>query len=292
MVLSAPTHVRNVVIKGGADSTGRIPARLNATAKDGGQQSVLPGCNREHDPRWTQSCVWRADYTGQVTCLQTSNSATVVQTCDASQTQTIPNRNNTAVILQVIISIIPRLRRTGPRSSSFARRPWGLDRTQRRIAQYIKQSLGPGTPEDTEEGDSEPDAAATMSASQKQESHQTVHLSQSSEQGNNNAPVLQFLRQRERKAHADTTNQDQNIDSASEHPASVCQNDPGSDALPPSVVVDPNANQCILSNQTSVSGKQNLWLRATTTTSSNARERLTSAIRYKAFHSQGAPITG
>jgi hypothetical protein len=79
-----------------------------------------------------------------------------VQTCDASQIQTIPNRNNTAVVLQVIISQNP---------------PSPQDGTG--IAQYVKQSLGPGTPEDTEEGDSEPDAPG----SQKQESHQTVTVS-------------------------------------------------------------------------------------------------------------------
>ena len=259
-VPSAPTHVRNVVIKGGADSTGRIPARLTRLLKTAASNPYCPGATVSTTPAGTQSCVWPSDYTGQVTCLQTSNSATVVQTCDASQIQTIPNRNNTAVILQVIISQNPPSPQDGTQVVKLRQTALGTGSNTAGIAQYVKQSLGPGTPEDTEEGDSEPDAPATMTASQKQESHQTVHLRQISEQGSNNAPVVQFLRQRERKAHADTTNQDQNIDLADLHPASACQNDPGSDALPGSVVVDPNANQCILSNQTSLSGKQNLWL--------------------------------
>jgi hypothetical protein len=214
-----------------------------------------------------------------------------VQTCDASQIQTIPNRNNTAVVLQVIISQNPPSPQDGTQVVKLRQTALGTGSNTAGIAQYVKQSLGPGTPEDTEEGDSEPDAPATMTGSQKQESHQTVHLRQISEQGSNNAPVVQFLRQRERKAHADTTNQDQNIDLVDLHPDSACQNDPGSDALPGSVVVDPNANQCILSNQTSLSGKQNIWLTGDYDQFQRAR-RPTSAIRYKALHSREAPITG
>ena len=97
-----------------------------------------------------------------MTCLQTSNSATVVQTCDASQIQTIPNRNNTAVILQVIISQNPPSPQDGTQVVKLRQTALGTGSNTAGIAQYVKQSLGPGTPEDTEEGDSEPDAAATM----------------------------------------------------------------------------------------------------------------------------------
>ena len=199
-----------------------------------------------------------------------------MQTCDASQIQTIPNRNNTAVVLQVIISQNPPSPQDGTQVVKLRQTALGTGSNTAGIAQYVKP----------EEGDSEPDAPATMTGSQKQESHQTVHLRQISEQGSNNAPVVQFLRQRERKAHADTTNQDQNIDLVDLHPASACQNDPGSDALPGSVVVDPNANQCILSNQTSLSGKQNLWLTGDYDQFQRAR-RPTSGHQV-----QGVPFTG
>ena len=258
-------HIRNVVINGGAQSNGRIPARLTRLLKTAATNPYCPGATVSTTPAGTQSCVWPATYSGQITCLQSSNSATIAQTCDASQIQTIPNRNNTAIILQVIISQNPPSAQDGTQIVKLRQTALGTGSNSAGIAQYIKQSLGPGTPEDTDESDTEPDAPATASASQKQESHQTVHLRQISDQGSNNAPIFQFLRQRERKAHADTTNQDQNVDFASLHPASICQNDPGSDALPPTVVVDANANQCVLSNQTSTDqtstgGKQNLWL--------------------------------
>jgi hypothetical protein len=279
-------HIRNVVINGSAQSNGRIPARLTRLLKTAASNPYCPGATVSTTPAGTQSCLWPTGYSGQVTCLQSSNSATVVQMCDASQIQTIANRNNTAIILQVIISQNPPSAQDGTQIVKLRQTALGTGSNSAGIGQYIKQSLGPGTPEDTEESDTEPDAPATATTSQKQESHQTVHLSQISEQGSNNAPVLQFLRQRERKAHADTTNQDQNVDLASLHPASVCQRDP-SDALPPTVVVDANANQCILSNQTSTgSGKQNLWLTGDYNQLQRAR---------KAGHGhqvQGIPFTG
>jgi hypothetical protein len=96
-----------------------------------------------------------------------------VQTCDASQIQTIPNRNNTAVVLQVIISQNPPSPQDGTQVVKLRQTSLGTGSNTAGIAQYVKQSLGPGTPEDTEEGDSEPDAPG----SQKQESHQTVTVS-------------------------------------------------------------------------------------------------------------------
>ena len=146
-VPSAPTHVRNVVIKGGADSTGRIPARLTRLLKTATSNPYCPGATVSTTPAGTQSCVWPADYTGQVTCLQTSNSATVVQTCDASQIQTIPNRNNTAVILQVIISQNPPSPQDGTQVVKLRQTALGTGSNTAGIAQYVKQSLGPGTPE-------------------------------------------------------------------------------------------------------------------------------------------------
>jgi hypothetical protein len=80
-----------------------------------------------------------------------------VQTCDASQIQTIPNRNNTAVVLQVIISQNPPSPQDGTQVVKLRQTALGTGSNTAGIAQYVKQSLGPGTPEDTEEGDSEPD---------------------------------------------------------------------------------------------------------------------------------------
>ena len=64
------------------------------------------------------------------------------------------------------------------------------------IAQYVKQALGPGTPDEGNEEELEPNAPSTRSTStQKQESHQVVHLQQISTSGNNSAPIVQSLRQ-------------------------------------------------------------------------------------------------
>lgn len=124
------------------------------------------------------------------------------------------------------------------------------------ISQYIKQSQGPGTPDDTDEGDSESLASPTASAVQTQNSHQTVHLRQATTgAGDNNAVVLQFLRQRERASNVGTLNQSQNRGANTGD--SICALDGGSDALT-GVTVDPNANQCVLSNQTSTAGHLNL----------------------------------
>ena len=76
-----------------------------------------------------------------------------MQTCDASQIQTIPKRNNTAVVLQVIISQNPPSPQDGTQVVKLRQTALGTGSNTAGIAQYVKQSLGPGTPEDTEEGD-------------------------------------------------------------------------------------------------------------------------------------------
>jgi hypothetical protein len=244
-------HIRNVVIKGGAQSNGRIPARMTRLLKTAASNPYCPGATVSTTPPGTQSCVWDPNYTGQVTCLQTSNSATAVQICDASQIQTTANRNNTAVILQVIISQNPPSAQDGTQIVKLRQTALGTGSNTAGIAQYIKQSLGPGTPDDTEENELEPDAPTTTSITQGQESHQVIHLHQVSVSGNNNAPIFQFLRQRERAGNAGTIDQSQNTAVGRRQ----CVIDAGSDALD-GVVVDPDANMCVLLNQKSVSGKQ------------------------------------
>jgi hypothetical protein len=265
-------HIQKVIVNGTVQKNAAIPARVKRILKRATEipgricpnaTSSSPGSNTA-----VQSCTWGSlttPYTGPVTCIQISTKATASQTCDI--TQLSAGANNTALIIQIIWSQNPpppsgqdgtqivKVRQTNT-SPSNANNTGG---NRAGISQYIRQSLGRGTPDDTEEGDVESDAPATLSTTQKQESHQIVHLGQDSVVGANNAPILQFLRQRERASHSATTNQDQNVDSGAMHPDSICESDP-SDALPGSVIVDPNANQCILSNQTSVSGTQSLGL--------------------------------
>jgi hypothetical protein len=174
--------------------------------------------------------------------VQTSNSPTVIQTCDATQANT--TQANKALIIQVIWTQsraapqdgtqVVHLSQTNASGANLAG-----------ISQYIKQSLGPGTPDDSEDNDSESLAAPTTSADQGQNSHQTVHLHQVTTTGDSGAAVLQFLRQRERASNVLTSNQNQNR--GSQHPESACTPD-GTDGLV-GVTTDSNANQCVLSNQ-------------------------------------------
>ena len=250
-------QIRDVIIKGGVRSLGPLPARAQKLLK-GLRASDTPffscsGASTKSNTAAAQTCVWPASYTGQVACIQTSTSPTVTQTCDASQTGS--TQANRALIIQIIWSMNPhaaqdgkqivRLRQTNVTGANIAG-----------ISQYIKQSQGPGTPDDTDEGDSESLASPTASAVQTQNSHQTVHLRQATTgAGDNNAVVLQFLRQRERASNVGTLNQSQNRGANTGD--SICALDGGSDALA-GVTVDPNANQCVLSNQTSTAGHLNL----------------------------------
>ena len=249
-------QIRDVIIKGGVRSLGPIPSRVERLLK-GLRASDSPffscsGASTKSNTAAAQTCIWPAN-TGQVVCIQTSTSPTVMQTCDASQTGS--TQANRALIIQIIWSMNPhaaqdgkqivKLRQTNVSGANIAG-----------ISQYIKQSQGPGTPDDTDEGDSESLASPTASAVQTQNSHQTVHLRQATTgAGDNNAVVLQFLRQRERASNVGTVNQTQNLGPNTGD--TLCAQDPGSDNLT-AVTMDPNANQCVLSNQTSTSGHLNL----------------------------------
>jgi hypothetical protein len=245
---AAGPHIRNVVIKGGAQNNGQIPARVRRLLRAAVSNPYCPGAVVITSPPGTQTCTWPTTYAGPVTCLQSSTSALMVQTCDA--TQTSATQNNNALIVQVIWSQNPPSPQGGTQIVKL-RQMNGSGANNALISQYIKQSLGRGTPEDTEENELEPDASPTpVTITQKQESHQIVHLRQVSVSGNNTAPIFQFLRQRERAANAGTINQSQNTDNAV-----LCTKDE-SDGLDFSVSVDPNANMCILLNQKSGNGKQ------------------------------------
>jgi hypothetical protein len=162
----ARLHVRDVVLKGGAHAYVRMPDRIRRllSTSDTPAFSCL-GASSKVNTSTAQTCTWGPNYRGSVTCLQVSNSANVTQTCDVSQSNTA--QNNTALIVQVIWSQNPspdqdgtqivRLRQTNVTGANNAG-----------ISQYIKQSKGPGTPDDTEEGETEPGAPPTLSATQKQ----------------------------------------------------------------------------------------------------------------------------
>lgn len=117
-----------------------------------------------------------------------------MQTCDASQTQT-GNKSNYALIVQVIVSKNPPSPRDGTQVVKLRQTATGTGFNNALISQYIKQTLGPGHPDDTKEEELEPEAASAMNVTQTQDSHQRVHLRQIAVSGNNNAPILQFLRQ-------------------------------------------------------------------------------------------------
>jgi len=240
-------HVRDLVVNGRSVDSSRVPARVQRLLKRADSPYFsCPGANQDTkvNSATAQTCVWGPDYHGQVTCIQTSNSPTVIQTCKATQTNT--TQTNKALIIQIVWSQSRSVGQDGTQVVRLSQMN-GSGTNLAGISQYIKQSRGPGTPDDTEDGDAEPLAAPTTPPDQIQNSHQTVHLHQVTTTGDSAAAVLQFLRQRERASNVLTSNQNQNR--GPQHDESVCTPD-GSDELA-GVTTDSNANQCVLSNQTS-----------------------------------------
>lgn len=272
-------HVRDVVLHGGANAYVRMPDRIKRIVRTADTPAFsCAGATTKVNNETEQTCRWPASYKGAVTCLQASLSPRVTQTCDASQANT--TQNNTALIIQIIWSPNPKADQDGTQIVRL-RQTNGSGANNAGISQYVKQSKGPGTPDDTEEANSEPAASPTMSAAQSQESHQTVHLRQiTSGAGANNAAVLQFLRQRERISNAGTVTQSQNT---AQRPES-CVPDATDELV--GVTVDANANQCILANQTSSSGPLNLLL----TGDYNQFQRGSKATG--GSQTQGVPFTG
>jgi hypothetical protein len=237
-------HIRDLVVNGRSVDSSRVPARVQRLLRQADTPYFsCPGANAPTIPNspTAQTCVWGPDYHGQVVCIQTSNSPTVIQTCNATQANTTVT--NKALIIQIIWSQSRSAEQDGTQVVRLSQ----MNESGANLAgitQYIKQSLGPGTPDDTEDADVEPWTAPTTPQNQNQNSHQTVHLHQVTTTGDSNAAVLQFLRQRERAANVLTSNQNQNR--GLQHDQSKCS----SDALA-GVTTDSNANQCVLSNQTS-----------------------------------------
>jgi hypothetical protein len=252
----ASFHVLNLILKGGGVQTYvRMPDRVNRILRAGDVPAfICPGATTKVNTSAAQICVWPATFTGTVTCVQVSISANVTQTCDATQGNATANNN--ALIAQVIWSRNPSVNQDGTQIVRL-RQTNVSGANNAGVGQFIKQSKGPGTPDDTEESDVEPLATPTLTANQNQEGHQAIHLLQVTSgltAGDNNAALLQFLRQRERSSNAATANQNQNTAVRN----TSCVPD-SSDGLV-GVSVDATANQCILSNQTSSSGRLNLLL--------------------------------
>ena len=276
----ASLHVRELILKGGGVHTYvRMPERVKRILR---AQDIpafsCPGASIKVNNSTAQTCVWPDTFTGTVTCLQVSISANVTQTCDSTQTNTTANNN--ALVAQVIWSKNPAADQDGTQIVRLRQTNAG-GANNAGVGQFIKQSKGPGTPDDTEETDVEPLAAATLTAGQNQEGHQTIHLRQVNVTGDDNAALLQFLRQRERSSNAATANQNQNVQS---RPTS-CVPEATSDGLA-GVSVDPNANQCILSNQTATSGRLNLLMNGDYNQLQRARKATSGS------QTQGVPFQG
>jgi hypothetical protein len=212
-----------------------------------------PGASIQINTPTTQSCTWTSSYVKPVTCKQVSTNATVTQICDVTQVQT--TMANSATIEQRIWTWAKQPAPQEGTQIIRVRQTNGSGPNTATINQVIRQSAGPGSPDETDETEVEPMAAPSGPITQSQESHQIVHLRQTSVSGTNSAPINQVLRQRERAVNATQIDQAQNTANGT-----LCANEETSDALPSTVVVDPNANMCILLNQSSTSGAQNATL--------------------------------
>jgi hypothetical protein len=257
------THVSDA--RGGNGAHARVASRIERLlrlANDDRSSIKCPGASTAINTDTAQTCIWRSTFAEPITCVQVSTSPRVTQLCEATQTNT--TSNNSAQITQTIVAhnsftpcepAGPAGRCQGGTQMVKLRQTNAAGGNAADIAQYVKQALGPGTPDEGNEEELEPNAPSTRSTStQKQESHQVVHLQQISTSGNNSAPIVQSLRQRERAGNAAGINQLQNTDDAG-----LCVKQE-SDGLPASVTVDADANMCILLNQSSTNGRQSATL--------------------------------
>jgi hypothetical protein len=214
------------------------------------------------------------------TCIEKSNSPAVVQTC--TFTQAVPAaQNHRANAVQVVAvenggvpvdtlvtqhatQIVNATQTATAGASNF------LSATQ-----VIKQSLGPGHFDDTEEAELDPDTSTHQGAlALSQESHQIVNADQTADLGSNNSAISQSLKQRERAVHA-TVSVDENQNTM---PAS------GQDVCP--IVDDPDANMCAQVHQKSGSGPN----RSVLSQGSSQFERVHDAPT--GHQTQGMPTTG
>jgi hypothetical protein len=108
------------------------------------------------------------------------------------------------------------------------------------VTQVVKQSLGPGHFDDTEQAELDTDTSTHQGAlAISQESHQIVTGEQTADAGTNNSSISQSSKQRERAVHATVSiAENQNTMTAT-----------GDDVCP--IADDPNANLCADVHQTS-----------------------------------------
>jgi len=191
------------------------------------------------DPGPNQVCV----ITGSTgTCIQMSDSPVVLQKC--TFTQAIGDATKRAKVIQVAAA------NKGPSTQKHTQRVEVMqDSTAASnfvdVSQTVKQSLGPGHYDDTEEAESE-SVSSTSSAPiiSQQDFHQVVVVVQDTATGNNTSSISQFGKQRARAKQALSISQNQNTLPAAT-PDEECPAD------------DVNANMCSRVTQTSVTG-QNL----------------------------------
>jgi len=173
------------------------------------------------------------------TCIEKTDSPIVVQTCTI--TQSGPG-NNQATVVQVAATD------KGPSPQNHTQIVT-VDQTSTGgsnssdVSQVVKQSLGPGHFDDTDED--EPDSASTsspMPITTQQDFHQIVTVTQNA-YGDNNSKISQLGKQRARAKQSPSIVEDQNT-SANEFAG--CPSD------------DAEANICSTVDQTSTNGGQNI----------------------------------
>lgn len=186
-----------------------------------------------------QTCEIHAD---NGTCIEKSDSPDVVQTCIFVQTSGDSTKRATAIQAaatdkggseQTHTQII-NVTQSSEAASNF------LDATQ-----TVKQSLGPGHYDDTDEDEPESVTTASLTGiTTSQEFHQAVTANQTTDSGDNNSNISQFGKQRARAKQTSPIEQSQNT-----LPGGQC-----------SAVGDGTANQCSLVTQMSNTGQNSSTL--------------------------------
>ena len=173
------------------------------------------------------------------TCIEQTDSPVVVQTCTIVQTGATDNQ---ATVVQVAATD------KGPSPQNHTQIV-NVDQTSTGgsnasdVSQGVKQSLGPGHFDDTDED--EPDSASPsgpLPITTQQDFHQIVTVTQNAGTGDNSSKISQFGKQRARAKQSPSITEMQNTQFAAG--AQVC---PLSD--------DPNANICSSVDQTSGTGQ-------------------------------------
>jgi hypothetical protein len=242
---AAPGLHRAVVRASQANGSRLKPAVINrllqAAASDDG--ITCTGGTKTFTPATGNPALQTCDITAPSgACVELSNSPFVVQTCNV--TQPAGTTDNKALILQVIRVQGGVATQDGTQIANINQRN-GSAANWASATQLVSQALGPGSADDEEENELEPNVSAStvMPITQIQESHQIVNLDQDtngvSQAGSNFSNIWQSLRQRERASKSPSITQHQNLDNRG-----TC-----------AAADDPNANQCAVVFQSSTNGK-------------------------------------